>query len=344
MVYKLIVDSIRREEWEELASHFGDYSIYQTWPYQQVRAEMDGQEVSRMIIKDDNENVVSMCQIRIKHVKPLGLKIGYARWGPFIRRKDGTLTVSSEVLNSFRRAYLGPRINVLRILPNVCNDESGRAVARLIESSGFYRVKNVRPHHTMFLPLDYSEAALRKRLHQSWRRQLRKAEKSGLEIVECDSDESFGILGKLYLETLQRKGFKGLDPQEFIRTQRMLLPAERMRLIMAYCDGVPVSAHLTSNLGDSAVFLLGGSSEEGLARRASYLSWWRAITFSNQMGMKRYDVGGVDFEKNPTVSRFKAGIGGNDVLYIGAFEACTRPSIKALWRAAEGIYNLMKGR
>jgi hypothetical protein len=335
MVYEVFTDNISREEWEHYASQFADYSIYQTWLYQQVRAEMAGQHVSRVVIKDKNGQVATMGQVRIKHVKPLGLRIGYVQRGPLTRRKDGVLTVSSEVFNLFREVYLGPRVNVLRIVPNIRNDKSAHAFAEAMEKSSLYRVRSVQPYHTMFLRLGCSEKALREGLHQSWRRQLRKAEKAGLQVCESNGDESFRILAKLYLGTVQRKSFKGLDPQEFAKTQRMLSPAEKMRIIVVYCDGEPVTAHLTSNLGEAAVFLLGGSSEKGLACRASYLAWWRAITVSNRLGMKSYDTGGIDFEKNPTVSRFKAGLGSSEVHYVGAFEVCANRVIRKLWRTIE---------
>ena len=69
-------------EWERCARQFTDYSIYQTWSYQQVRGESDRQKISRFIIKDENGHVSSMGQIRIKYVKMLGLKIGYIQSGP----------------------------------------------------------------------------------------------------------------------------------------------------------------------------------------------------------------------------------------------------------------------
>ena len=343
MAYEVIIDGINNKDWEQHASCFADYSIYQTWGYQQIRAQMDHQQLSRMVIVDENKNVVSMCQLRIKCARQVGLRIGYARWGPLMRRKDGLLIPSSEIFDLFRKAYLGPKVNVLRIVPNVIDDEAGRAVSGVIENSGFYRVKSYRPYHTMFLPLDCSEEQLSKGLHQSWRRQLRKAQKADLETIESNGKESLDTLTKLCLETLRRKRIKGLDPQEFTRTQSMLSPAEKMKTILVNKNGRSVTAHLTSNLGDSAVFLLGGSSEDGLACRASYLAWWNAITLSNRLGMKMYDVGGIDFEKNPTVSRFKAGIGANEILYIGAFEACTNGVVKKMWQVIEKAHSLITG-
>ena len=81
MSYQVIIDDFDHLEWEKNAKNFADYSIYQTWPYQEVRAEMAGQELSRVIIKNDKDEVVTMCHVRIKNVNGIGLKIGYVQQG-----------------------------------------------------------------------------------------------------------------------------------------------------------------------------------------------------------------------------------------------------------------------
>lgn len=342
MAYEVLVDNIDKKDWQRYASDFADYSIYQTWPYQQVRAEMDGQEVSRVVIKDENGIVVTMCQVRIKHVKPLGLRIGYVQWGPLVRGFDDTLRCSVEASVALREAYLGTRVNVFRIVPNVCNNETGKEFARLLETSGFHYTPSFEPYHTMLLSLNRPEELLRKRLHQSWRRKLKKAEAVGIETKNCTDEESFITLEKLYLEMLRRKGIKELDPEVFMTTQRLLSAAEKMNVIVAYYHGQPVTAHVTSNLGDTAILLLVASSEKGLACGSSYLVWWKAVTASNRLGMKYYDVGGIDFENNVTVSRFKAGMGGYECSHIGAFEAYSSLRVKSIWRVADKVYRLIK--
>lgn len=342
MSCKVNIDNFGRSDWERYAKNFFDYSIYQTWEYQQIRAKMDRQEVSRAVIKDENGRVATMCQIRIKHFKLLRLRIGYVQWGPLVRGFDGTLGCSVEALVALREAYLGTRVNVFRIVPNVCNNETGKEFARLLETSGFHYTLSFEPYHTMLLSLNRPEELLRKRVHQSWRRKLKKAEAVGIETKNCTDEESFIILEKLYLEMLRRKGIKGLDPEVFVRTQRLLSAAEKMNVIVAYYHGQPVTAHVTSNLGDTAILLLVASSEKGLACGSSYLVWWKAVTASNRLGMKNYDVGGIDFENNVTVSRFKAGMGGDECSHIGAFEAYTSSMAKNIWRAAEKVYRLIK--
>lgn len=340
--YKAIVDNINQEEWEHYASNFADYNIYQTWPYQQVRGEMDGQKVSRVVIKDENGNATAMCQVRIKHIKLLGLRVGYVQWGPLVRRKNGTMKCTVEVLKELRNAYLGTRVNVLRIVPSVCDNERGQEFAKILQSSGFQYVQSVAPHHTMLLLLNCSEEILRKRLHQSWRRKLKKAENAGIKITEDTDEVSFAILEKLYLETVRRKGFKGLDPQQFVRAQSILSDAEKMRIIVAYYNGEPITAHVTTNLGDTAILLMVASNEKGLEFGASYLVWWKAIVASMRRGMKKYDVGGIDYKKNPHVSRFKAGIGGEECSHIGAFEACNSLVVRNIWRVTEKTYRFIK--
>ena len=342
MACEVIVDNISREDWERYAGNFADYSIYQTWPYQQVRAEMDGQEVSRAVVKDENGHVVTMCQIRIKRIIPLGLRIGYVQWGPLFKRKEPEVICSVEALQKLREAYLTHKVNVFRVVPNARDDEMGRRFAEMLQSTGFAHVKSVEPYRTFILPVNDSEEGIRKRLRKSFRRDLRYAEKAHIEIREGSSVEFCDILEKLYMALLRRKKFKGLNPREFIQTQNSLSTAEKMNIILAYKDAEPVAAHLASNLGDTGVVLLAASNEKGLACGASYLIWYKGAVAAWSAGMKRYDLGGIDQDKNPTVYQFKSRMGGEEVSYIGAFDACSNICTKVVWRITERLYNLIK--
>lgn len=342
MTYDVIVDSISREEWEGYAANFADYSIYQTWPYQQVRAEMDGQEVSRVIIKDERGHVVTMSQVRIKHVKPLRFRIGYVQWAPLFQGREDKIVCSIGALQKLRETYLRNKVDVLRVVPNACNNEVGQTFAEMLQSAGFTHVRGIKPYHTFMLPVDDSEEGIRKRLRKRFRRDLKKAEKAGIEIREGHDEEFCEILKGLYLTSLRRKGFKGLDPQEFIKPQLALSDAEKMNIIVAYHKGEPVTAHLASHLGDTAIALLAASNEHGLSCGSSRLVWYRSAISALNAGMKWYDLGGIDPQKNPTVYEFKRRIGGEECFHIGAFDACSSSHVKILWRVCDKIYRLMK--
>lgn len=342
MSCEIIIDEVDKAQWEQYARGFADYSIYQTWAYQQVRAETDRQQISRFVVRDESGQVVTMGHVRIKHVTPLGIRIGYMQWGPLVRGEGDTLRCSVEALQRVREAYLGSRANVLRVNPNIRDDKLGQEFAKMLEASGLQKVRGLAPYHTMYIPLQESQDVLRKRLRQSWRRMLMKAEKAGLTVSEHDGQEAFAVLERLYLEVVQRKKFQPTDHNVFAAAQRELSTAEKMSMIWAYRDGEPAVCHLASNLGDTGVFLIGASSGIGLTCRAAYLAWWRALLLANRLGMKRYDVGGIDFETTPNVSRFKAGLGGDEVFHIGIFEAYLGPAVKTIWHVTAKAYDLLR--
>lgn len=342
MTHQVIVDDFDKQEWEHYVSEFADYSIYQTWAYQQLRADMSGQKVSRIVIRDEKGKIATMGQVRIRHFKRLGFKIGYIQWGPLVRRKDGSIRCSSESLRKLRQVYLGKKVNVLRVVPNVCNDEKGAQISSMLTSGSFGHVRSVGPYRTFLLHVGDCEEGIRKRLRKSFRRDLKKAEKAGIEIREGSKEKFCEIIEGLYLTSLKRKGFKGLDVQEFIRPQRLLAPAEKMNIIVAYYDGEPVSALLASHLGDTSVVLLAASNEKGLACGASYLIWYRGAVSAFHAGMNWYDLGGIDPDNNQNVYQFKSRMGGEEALHIGAFDTCRNFPARVVWYVSEKVYNRFK--
>jgi len=342
MNYTALIDNITNQDWEQYAGNFADYSIYQTWPYQQTRAEDDNQQVSRFVIKNENGQPATMGHVRIKKIKPLGLKIGYIQCGPLFRGKDGTLKCNAAALEKLREAYLGAKVNILRVVPNIFNDETGLEVAQMLQSCGFQPVPYVTPHRTIIFSLEGSEEDLKSRLDRNWRRNLKKAQSAKIEIKQSSNSEYFDILENLYWAAIKRKGFKGLDPKEFSRPQPMLSPQEKLSVTIAYFDGCPVTALATSNLGDTAVDILAANTQKALECGSSFLTYWTAFCTSKQCGMKRYDLGGIDPQKNPSVYEFKRRTGGKETIHIGAFEICENSIVKKIWHAADRAYRLLK--
>lgn len=343
MTHQVIIDDFDSRQWEKYACEFADYSIYQTWAYQQVRAENDGQEISRAIVKNGNDNVVTMCQVRIKSVKPLGLRIGYVQWGPLICSKEFQPKSVVAALKELHQAYLGNKVNVLRVVPNVVRGQAGICIEDILVGCDFQHVCSVPDYHTMILPLEGDEECLRRRLHRSWQRYLKKAEKSNIEIREGTSREYFEILKKLYLSAKRRKGFKGLDPDLFAKTQELLSASEKMNVVVAYYEGQPVTAHITSHLGDTALGILAASNEVALRCNASYLAWWRTLLAGKRAGMKKYDLGGINPGGNPHVYQFKSRMGAEEAYNIGTFEVCGSMRVQVIWHLAEKVHNLVKG-
>jgi lipid II:glycine glycyltransferase (peptidoglycan interpeptide bridge formation enzyme) len=337
MGLEIHIDDFSREQWENCAKHFADYNIYQTWPYQQVRVEMDGQNVSRVIVTDEGGNPATMCQVRIKNVRFLGLKIGYVQWGPLLRRNDNT-DCPVEALRMLRDAYVGAKVNILRLVPNIWDDDAGKLTGQTIVKSGFQHVSHYEPYHTLRLGIDTSEEQIRSKWHRNFSSSIKKAQKSALELRQGTEDEFCGVLEKLYLASIKRKGFRGLDIDEFLKIQELLSLSEKMRFLVAYKDQEPLSVLLASELGDTGIVLLAATSEKGLSCGSSQFVWYHAALAAKEAGVRILDLGGIDPVKNPTVYKFKLSMGSEEVFHIGAFEAAANPIVKNVWRIAERVY------
>jgi hypothetical protein len=343
MEYQVIVNELDQAQWEDYARAFADYNVYQTWGYQEVRARLDHQDVARVVVKGADARVVTMAQIRVKRVKALGLTIGYVQHGPLVHDRLGAVIGSDEAVGQLWNACRGLGINTLRIVPNVVEDETGRAYVTALGRAGFSPTTQVRPYRTFVLPVHDSADGIRQRLHKSFRRDLKTAEKSGLEI-QCASDEgALEVLGNLYRGLLGRKGFKGLDFEEFAGTQRLLADREKMDILIVRLEQEPVGALLMSCLGDTALVLLAATNDKALTCGAAYLLWYTGAVMAGQKGMKRFDTGGIDPDENPGVFTFKSRMGGEELLHIGALEVCATATRKAVWRLSERVYRLVHG-
>lgn len=340
--WKVIVDGIDKKSWEDFANEFADHSIYQSWAYQQVRSEKDRQELSRIVIKDEMDRIVTMAQVRIKHCGWLGLHIGYVQWGPLFRKKDGTMLCSADSLCALADAYLNSRVNVLRMVPNIVADERGAVMAGMLRDAGFTPADAVEPYWTMMFEVDADDEELRRRFHRSWRRGLNKAEQAGLQIEESRESKAFETLEEIYLGAKKRKGFRGLEPREFIKTQEQLPSHKKMNVITVLQNTTPLAAHASSHFGDTAVGALAASTPDGLEQGAGYLLWWHTFLAARREGMKRYDLGGIDPTENPSVYQFKMRMGAKECRYIGAFEICAGRCVRTTWRTVESMYRRIK--
>ena len=342
MKYSIAIDKLTQNDWQSWALTFSDYTIYQTWPYQQVRSQMDNQQLSRIVIKNEDDQVVLMCQVRVKRIKPLGLNIGYAQWGPLYRSQNNHLTLDTQVLELLRDTCFTQKINVLRLVPNVVDDADGKKFANLLKCSGFHFVPDAPIYRTIYFPVDDDEQSMRNRFHRSWRRELKKAENNNIEIQQGSSPKFFDVLKELYADAKHRKGFQGLHPDVFSQTQQMLPSDQKIHVVLAYYKNQPVTAHASSFLGSVAEGIIAGSSPAGLECRSAYLVWWKTFQAAHSAGMKLYNLGGIDPKNNPSVYQFKKRSGGYECNFIGTFDTTSGPLVRKIWRNSEKIFNWYK--
>lgn len=320
--YSVEIDRINKAEWLQLLGRFEDATIYQTWSYGAVR--WGDEKLSHLVLKKGDE-VVGLSQAVIESVSFIRTGIAYVPWGPLWRLKGKGTSKENlrQLAMALKREYAERRGLLVRITPHEIAGEPDEIKCVLSREGFKWRGSSYR---TFLLDLTPSLDILRKSFDQKWRNQLNRAEKNGLKVSEGYDERLYEKFTLLYREMMARKQFFSLvDIKEFQAVQQDLCDPYKMRVFICEAAGEPVSAAIGSAIGDTGIYLLGASNENGLKAKGSYLLQWRMIQWLKNCGCHFYDLGGIDPEENPGVHHFKAGLGGKDVIHIGQFEFCTNP-------------------
>jgi lipid II:glycine glycyltransferase (peptidoglycan interpeptide bridge formation enzyme) len=321
--WQIEVDRSTPDEWAQMIDLFSDANLYQTWSYGAVR--WGRRNLSHLVLKRGGE-VFGMAQLRI--VRPPIVKLGmaYLRWGPLCELRGRPL--DPEVVISMARAledeYASQRRLVLRVLPNALSC-SPRAALYQSAFSGFKRepLTSANTYRTFILDLGPPLEELRRSLDAKWRNKLTQAEKKGLRVVAGNGTDEYRTFCRMYYEMRKRKTFEStVDVDEFARIQEDLPESHRMQILICEDRAVPVAGLVASAMGDSAVYVLGATSNDGLNAKGAYLLQWNLIKWLKENGFKWYDLGGIDPERNPGVYQFKRGLSGTDVFQMNPLVAC----------------------
>ncbi|MGW0605996.1 lipid II:glycine glycyltransferase FemX [Streptomyces sp. NPDC002640] len=194
-----------------------------------------------------------------------------------------------------------------------------------------------QPRHVFQLPLaGRSLEQVHAGLNQQWRRNVKKAEKAGVKVVEGDG-EDLGTFHELYLETAERDGFTP-RPLDYFRRMWDALRAEepgRMRLYLASHDGETLAAATMLTVGEHVWYSYGASTARRREVQPSNALQWRMISDAHERGAAVYDLRGITDtlrEDDPLLGllRFKVGTGGEAVEYLGEWDyPISRPLHKA---------------
>jgi lipid II:glycine glycyltransferase (peptidoglycan interpeptide bridge formation enzyme) len=191
---------------------------------------------------------------------------------------------------------------------------------------------DVQPRYVFQVPLaGRSEADLLAGFNQLWRRNIKKADKAGVEVVHGGYDD-LPAFHEVYLETAARDGF---TPRGLAYFQRMWRAMEaedphRLTLYLARHGGRVLAATTLVRVGTHTWYSYGASSNLGRDVRPSNAVQWAMIRDSHAAGCDVYDLRGISDTLDPDdhlfgLIQFKLGTGGYAQEYLGEWDLPLRP-------------------
>jgi lipid II:glycine glycyltransferase (peptidoglycan interpeptide bridge formation enzyme) len=179
-----------------------------------------------------------------------------------------------------------------------------------------------------------TEAELLKGMNQQWRRNVKKAEKAGVQ-VRAVGPEGLDTFHELYVESAQRDNFLP-RPKAYFDAMVRAFDSEgagtgdaelrvSARFYEAHVDGDVLASALMIRFGRTFSYLYGGSTERNRDARASNALQWQAMRDAAAAGCDAYDFRGFNTSLGATspltgLLLFKLGAGADVVEMVGERE------------------------
>jgi lipid II:glycine glycyltransferase (peptidoglycan interpeptide bridge formation enzyme) len=220
-----------------------------------------------------------------------------------------------------------------------------RALGWTQEPSGGAGFGDVQPRYVFQLPLaDRTLDDVFAGFNQLWRRNIRKAEKSGVVVTPGDRAD-LAAFHPVYVETAARDHFTPRSLPYFEGMWDALnSQGQRLHLYLAHHDGHLAAATLMVVVGDHAWYSYGASTTADRDVRPSNALQWRMISDAHALGCRTYDLRGIADTLDPAhhlqgLIQFKVSTGGYAQEYAGEWDL----TLRALWARGFRAYQSRKG-
>jgi len=322
--WKLLEDKIAQATWDQELARFDDCSPFQSYAWGEYRRGLGWQPYRWAAFNEKNE-IVAMLQGYVRRYF-LGIGLLWSEGGPIgdVRAWDESLQQSIQQTTGLRRVYCRFRCDRPRRIDDVLRLRTG----------GWLRPwEPMTSDYSMTADLSLSEEQLLARCERNWRRNLKRANEANLVIHEWlnpDADE----IASVYASMQQ---VKGLEEQHSRDEIEQLLKSINDELVLYRCEdenGQPLSLMAAIVAGTKACSVLSATSEAGRELHSSYAIFWAMLRHCQSLGVKSYDLAGIDPVANPGVYRFKRASGATPIELLGEWDWASRPWLRWLGNCA----------
>ena len=285
-------------------------------------------------------------QLLTRPIPLLPWRFAYAPRGPLADEwnEDGHQAWMEAIRTAAKPGGQLARTAIVRMDPEL---EDAEPIRRALVGSGWRQAHDMQPRRTRIVDLTADEDALLADLRKKWRQYVNKARSNGVVIRDVDpaaEPNAFDTFHDVMREVSKRTALPLRSAATFRQVWEAFAPTGESRLLFAEAGGEVQAVLLLVRCGRAVVEPYGGMTEAGAESRANYLLKWEAIRSSKEQGATSYDMWGLI---GTGIDHFKAGFGGREVAYIGAWDLPLSTVGALAFRSAEQgrtLYRAMRRR
>lgn len=301
--------------WDAFVAQASDGSPLQCWAWGALKSRY-GWSVRRYVYRDRGAIVGAAGMLR--RSLPGGLALHYAPRGPVL---DGGLDLWPPMWEALRGQLLKDGGTLLKLDPQ-WSTQAQREV--LLASGGRESRHPIQHQATMVVDIGGGDAALA-RFKESTRRNIRAGERQGITVEASDASAAMDHFYLLLRQTAARRSFP-IRPRSYYQDLLSLFRERgQASVYLARLDSRLLAGAVMVFLGQTLVYLFGGTAGEAQEHKPGYLLHWRAIQDAQRRGCTRYDMWGVPLRPEPShpgfgYYTFKSRFNGEHVRFIGLFD------------------------
>lgn len=372
------VETLESADYHRFLENFETASYQQTPQWGDARGQIWDYEL--LGIRDNTGALVAATLVKYKNLPGTGLRFAYIPQGPLI---DWAAPDAVEQLHALTSHLRAKNIFAVRIAPplklrswhadtvkkgrtdpgvarfdDLAPDDTnpvGSDIVRQLSRLGWKEVRvnkeaeASQPRFNFHLSLEGgSEQAVSSRMSKTWRKNIRKADRAGVQAQTgelADLDEVLGILA----ETADRNRFNA-KPRSYIEAVLTTLTVDfpgRIAFDVARHNGEVLAAEATAQLGRRVQGIFAATSTLRPEVRPSNALYWEIIRRAVADGVEVIDIGGVQDTLDPDVPtagliHFKAGMGADAHEYIGVWDLPLRPRIYTAFSSLLALRDLVR--
>jgi len=316
-------------------------AFMQTWEWGEFQQSI-GRKIERHFLYDSSKPIAAFTLVY--YLLPLGLSYGYMPRGPVMaanhRQGSELFNIFKAIKNWAKQKF--PDLIFLRLEPPISQ-------ILLKEGNDNFCIPDyyIQPRHNTGVCLEPSEEDILASFHSSTRRNIRVAKKRGVTVemkskmTEADYDWFFNMVKDI----IKRNGGKDPYPNRaYFHSLFKNIPMAAevhdpdnlsIGTFYGYQYDRPAAIHFVLFFGETATYLFGASYTDCLPSKVETYLHWATMKEAKRRGVKLYDLGGIDENCWPTLTKFKRQFHGKEFNYIGNIDIPIRP---AMYRA----YNILR--
>lgn len=303
----LSLQSIEREAWQDFQKTIGVGSLFHRWEWQDIIEAGFGLKVHRLGIFEDGvlRGLLPLTERKMSLLKLAGSPL------------SGTATPHSGPLGSLSLTEVLPALEFYAKAKNIDYLELG--IPEMLEKSVLedngYTVEELK---TLELPISEDEESLWSGLEVRCRNAVRKAEKSGVEVVAPKTlEEWLETYYELSCGVYQRQEKEPPFSREyFTALWQNLYSLGDLVVLLARYEGKTIAGAIFPRDRFVGYYLDGVSDREYNKVAPNNLLQWAYLKKTQSLNIRLYDMVGANI---PSIAKFKKSFGSTERKYLYAY-------------------------